>query len=30
MMSNSTILNKSEGIPLYIQIRRTLREEING
>lgn len=24
------MLNKSEGIPLYIQIRRTLREEINN
>lgn len=29
-MSNPTLLNKSEGIPLYIQIRRTLREEINN
>lgn len=29
-MSNSTLLNKSEGIPLYIQIRRTLRDEINN
>lgn len=28
-MSNLTMLNKSEGIPLYIQIRRTLRGEIS-
>ena len=28
-MSNLTLLNKSEGIPLYIQIRRTLRDEIS-
>jgi len=29
-MSNLTLLNKSEGIPLYIQIRRTLRAEIKN
>lgn len=29
-MSSLTMLNKSEGIPLYIQIRRTLREEITN